>query len=425
MDSDATADSLSSPENGISGDEVPGFGISMLSSFSTQESERHITSRLSGARDSGRGGSSGVLPLDSFDLSPVTDATPLSAGVGDFLHDHHATSPRINPRAELTPFRETRGSIGAVNPDPLLRVETRDNPHGERGHDNGGTAGLGQTEARSTLNSRSSSVVATDLESAAPRSGRTRKRSRHIATTRTTYEGYTNDLAVSRQQQQQHRRLESSWPLNAAQERGREEGDDSLERSQPDGNNRPSISGRETTRQSSRPDNSTRHVQATLRSSASLPGRADHRNSPGGFDHHSVEHDIFESNSCRSDGVTYGRGRGGNGVGRGGSGGGSVKEDSSSRGECGGISGSSSSRWGGGYSTVGEKFSIVSDASSRGLPAPPVMPSGPLPAIATLKEVGFLCGGMPVLMQLSASIRTLFDHSRGPPSGGRLTIKGS
>eukprot|EP00903_Cladosiphon_okamuranus_P014747 g13665.t1 len=58
---------------------------------------------------------------------------------------------------------------------------------------------------------------------------------------------------------------------------------------------------------------------------------------------------------------------------------------------------------------TGETFSVVSEVSSGGLPAPPVLPSGPLPAIGTIREY-FLTGQQQ--NRLNHERRLTADHMR-------------
>ena len=76
-----------------------------------------------------------------------------------------------------------------------------------------------------------------------------------------------------------------------------------------------------------------------------------------------------------------GGGRGGGRDTTGGGGGGGGRRDSNRAGTT--ASGSDAPL----SSGTGENFSVISEVSSGGLPAPPVLPSGPLPAIGTIREV--------------------------------------
>lgn len=173
-------------------------------------------------------------------------------------------------------------------------------------------------------------------------------------------------------QRHQHR-LESSWPLSRDAERPRRGGDEEgsqWDLSQP--SQSPSFSGREV----ARPPQETSAPQVTTSGLEGVHDGARYSSGSGG-----------ESNDSGSDL----RG-GGN---KNSSGGGSSGDTNSNRG---GLSeGSHDAQVGGG---IGDNFS-VSEGSSFGLPAPPVIPSSPLPAIAALREVSWPQGHRQATLQLS------------------------
>lgn len=337
MDSDVTADSLSSPENRIATSSGRRFS-GALSSFSILDPQDHGSSQRS------------CPPLDSFDLSTATDA---SAAGGAFLDESHQQLSQ-GEAGGLTPLsRQTRGSDG---------------PHAERESDDKhpisdnddvrmhGGMSLGLPQTGSGEFDVGGNVSAT---AAASSNSKARKRSRGDAMT----DGY-----IGRGwQQQPSNRLESSWPLSRLD-------------AAPSRRSRDSTGGR-----------------SSLDLSRTDPSRSLSRQGAMG----GSPHERYETPASRS------------GFGGGISGGGPEITDGegegcyTSRSEQYNISasaGDSASVGGGIHNTMGgsmrrsgndlswngshsENLSF-SEESSRGLPAPPIVTSGPLPAIGALREVG-------------------------------------
>lgn len=323
MDSDVTADSLSSPEQG--------FGL--LSSFSSQGPPGHARSQYSGA------------PLDSVDLSPPTDTSADEDG-GGF---HNGILRRSGDVGQLTPLRESRRSTGDLSNEEE-EIKTDNNPARSGAHDV-------PSRASGLLSESGESVVVGRVPAMAARGDHAdRKSSREVA----TIDGY----GIVGWQQGQHR-LESSWPISRSMGRSslgncREE--DPWGRSQP-----------------SPPPNFSRGGYMALspheRIVAQIPSsnRPRDSNRPLGGDRDVERRSVSRSESSNSRSESGSSGRGGIGGHFGGA-----------HGDRGSISASSSDiPLGGG---IGETFSI-SDGSSPGLPAPPMIPSGPLPAMGALREV--------------------------------------
>lgn len=99
-----------------------------------------------------------------------------------------------------------------------------------------------------------------------------------------------------------------------------------------------------------------------------------------------------DSNGGGGDNGRDGGGGGGDRDGEGGGGGGGGRRNSN---RAGTTASSSEAPLSGG---TGETFSVVSEVSSGGLPAPPVLPSGPLPAIGAVREVRQLLLMCPEIM---------------------------
>ncbi len=339
MDSDVTADSLSSPEHGggTSSSSTRGresaFG-SMLS-FSNQVPPDHASSQRSSS-----------AALDSFDLSPATDA---STGGGGFLDGgsssrHQRSSLSLHEAGELSPLSESRRSSGFLSRE--------DEEDGRKVYPTRYGDITGSVHAEQGISRATGEVVV----GVAPRdtrrggAGRTRKRSREVATT-------DGRASVGLQQPQQHR-LERSWPLFREQGPG------------VDGSSHWGMSGLSPSRSFSRRGGET----SSPREYGSVPQvpRSHRREVFGTGDEASASGFSRggESNGGESDG-----GRAGGGVGGGGG------ATNSNRGMS--VSSSGGALSGG----VGETFSVFSEVSSRGLPAPPPIPSGPLPVIGTIREV--------------------------------------
>lgn len=340
MDSDVTADSLSSPENRIATSSGRRFS-GALSSFSTL-----------GPQDNGGSSQRSCPPLDSFDLSTATDA---SAAGGGFL-DQHRQQLSPGEAGGLTPLgRHTRGSDG-----PLAEGES-DDKHLRSDDDvriRGSSMSLGLPQTGSGEFGVGSEVPA----AAASSGGQARKRSRDDAMT---------DGHVGRGwQQQPGNRLESSWPLSrldaapSRRSRGSTGGGSSLDLSRTDPF--PPLS-RQGTIGGSPHD---RYEMPASRSAfgGGISGGGRESSDGGGegcYTVHSSSRSEQDNSGSAGDSISVGGGIG-NRMG------GSVRR-----------SGNDLS-WNGSNS---ENLSI-SEGSSRGLPAPPIVTSGPLPAIGALREVG-------------------------------------
>lgn len=351
MDSHVTADSLS-PENGITS-EPSAFGVGMLSSFSTREGDRRNS-------DASYGDPRGASPLDSFDLSPATDGTPFSAAgrATDFLAD--STSRSGSQVGDgFKPLREDPAGGSSSN---LVHRDSSDRPrvehYGQVGADDESKAVSSRTGGHENLLGIAS----------APGN----QRSWDVPN-----QGY--GILDRRLRQPRNHRLESSWPLIGAAgcDRDKREGD-----SWDHGTHAyasPSVSGRRLSSdrgvignldvnmidspsmaRSQQPVESNR-VGESSKSPRPLWGTGQ------GTQLHVQGNHVHDSDQ---------RGNGGNDAD------GGNNEDS-----CSGEGGSSSNngnRWGG--AGWGDTLS-ASDVSSGGVPAPPTMPSGSLPAMASLKEV--------------------------------------
>lgn len=327
MDSDLTADSLSSPEH----------GLSMFSSFSVEGPADLTGSQRSGA------------PLNSFDLSPATDTSVGSRsfpiGRGQRLSPHEIGGG-------LTPLSESRRSS-----DISPAENTADNTPTPFEDIRMGTSG-----ALGIPYPRDETVVAENSRLGQPLgSGGAPELSKGAAMT----DGYPREW-----QQPQQRRLESSWPLSRGVEPAKrsDSGEDgSWGLSQPSIS--PSFLHRGTTNQpmqayGAHGDSRSSHPLAGTGDDGGFSGRSS-RGSRGSID------DGSESGGSRSEtGSGSIPGDGGTGI-----------NTNSSRGSIISTNNDVPSSEG-----IGETSS-VSEGSSHGLPAPPVIPSGPLPAIGSLNEV--------------------------------------
>lgn len=358
MDSDVTADSLSSPEHGGTSAHERGSGFGSMLSFSTQGPPDHASSQRS----------SGGAVLDSFDLSPATDA---SSG-GDFLDmgsRQQRASLSLPGAGGLTPLSESRKSSHLLLREGEGQITSDKDPSRTYSDINlGGSVDLGIPKARAD-----NIVVGITPEEDRGDNRRIRKRSREAAMT-------DGRVSVGWQQSQQsqlsHRdRLESSWPL--FQKRNTSGDGSQWSMSQPS----PSASSSqraETTSHS--PPEYVSVPQGSRLSQRAMTGVEDVASLSGFLrDGESNEGEIDR----RGSGSDNSRDGGGDGCGGDGCGGGGA--DSINNNREGMSVGSSEPLLSGG---IGETFSIVSEVSSRGLPAPPLMPSGPLPAIGAIREVG-------------------------------------
>lgn len=343
MDSDVTADSLSSPENRIATSSGRRFS-GALSSFSTLGPQDHGSSQRS------------CPPLDSFDLSTPIDASAAGGGGGFLDESHQQLSP--GGARGLTPLsRQTRGSVGHHHEEG-----ESDDRHPRR--DDGDTRVRRSMSLRLPQSGSGEFDVGGDIPAAAAAassSGKAhRKRSREDAMT---------DGHISRGwQQQPSNRLESSWPLSrldaapVRRSRSSNGGGSPLDLSHTDPS--PPLSRQGTMNGSPHERYETSASRSAFGGDISGGGRE--RTDGGGEDCYTIrsrsEHDHSGS---AGDSISVGAGidnRMGGSMRRGGN-------DLS---------------WNGSNS---ENLSI-SEESSRGLPAPPIVTSGPLPAIGALREVG-------------------------------------
>lgn len=348
-----TADSLSSPDQD-DGSMPEGFS-GMLSSFSTQGPiDNMSSSRRSDA------------PLDSFDLSPVTDA---SAGGGGFPSSRNQPLQRPSlPDAAgggLTPLSESRRSSSEMlHHEEHKTVDKREND--EHGAKIG--LGVGLSQARSGAGLAQGAV-----------SGRARKRSRDVATT----DGYAADLKGWQQPSQYHR-LESSWPLPRAAGSNRrssvvDDNENSWGASQP--NVTPASLSIPGSARTARPSRDHNFGLRTSTSSQRLSGSGDIVSTTrGSFGEHGNGDQDGGSESRCSGSDSGGRSMASSDGRRG-------TDTNSNTGSRSIVSSNDVPLSGG----LGEVLS-VSETSSRGLPAPPIIPSGPLPAIGALREVRCLKG---------------------------------
>lgn len=330
MDSDVTADSLSSPElGGTSSTRGRELAFGSMLSFSNQgPSDRASSQRSSSAA------------LDSFDLSPATD---VSTGGGGFLDGgnsrHQRSSLSLHEAGELSPLSGSRRSSG------LLSREDEENSREKHPTRYGGVTGSVHGERGISQATGEVVVGVAPRDTRRSGAGRTRKRSREVAT--------TDGRAFVGLQQPQQYRLERSWPLF------REQGG-------PGG------------------DGSSHWGMSELSPSRSFSRRGGERSSPreyGSVPQVPTSHrrDVFGTRDEAS--VSgFSRGGGSDGSRDSGVGGGGVATNSN---RSMSVSSSDGALSGG----VGETSSVLSEASSRGLPAPPPIPSGPLPVIGTIREV--------------------------------------
>lgn len=373
MDSDGpvTADSLSSPDQ--DGSSMPEGFSGMLSSFSTQGPlDNMSSSRRSDA------------PLDSFDLSPATDA---SAGGGGFPQSRDSQPRRPSSHdasggaaAGLTPLSESRRSSSETLLHHEQQQETAQNRRDY--HEHGSKIGPVGVEPLPNESRAGGVGLAQRVVS-----DRARKRSRDAATIDGGYAVADAVVDVNGWQQQpsQYHRLESSWPLSRAarpnnrhsSSNGADDNENSWGLSQPSftpaslsmtGNAR-------TARPSSRDHN---FGLQTSTSSQRLSGNEDIvLTSRGSFERHGNRDQDGGSESRCSSSDSGDRSIASSGGGRGSD----TNSNTGNRGSV--VSSSNGAPLSGG---LGEVLS-VSEASSRGLPAPPIIPSGPLPSIGALREV--------------------------------------
>ena len=327
MDSDVTVDSLSSPENRIATASERRFGGGgALSPFST----------TLGPQDQGGSSQGSCPPLDSFDLSTATDASP--GGVGIFLDESRQRMSHGEAR-ELTPLsRRTRGSDGPHVDERSEGSRHRDDVRIRR------SMSFGLPQAMS-----SGFEVGEEIPAASSSGGQAhRKGSRESATT----DGYGRGS-----QQPPRNRLESSWPMPrhavpSRRSRRSTAGGSPLGPSPP-------LSRRGTI-------DGSLHGRYETPVPRSAFGRGGQESTDGGGEGCYTSNCEHDNSGSASDGINIGGGSTHNRM----------------RGLRAGVNDLS---WNG---STSENLSI-SEESSRGLPAPPIVTSGPLPAIGALRQVGW------------------------------------
>lgn len=335
MDSDVTADSLSSPEHGDNNSRSHrGSGFGSMLSFSTQGPPDHSSSQRSSN-----------AALDSFDLSPATDA---SAGGGGFLDGssrQQRSSSSLREGGGLTPLSESLRSSDLLSRDDEEDTAEKDLPQ----FSDIGTRGSVEMGAR---RSRDGHVVVAGSPLETRGAGqRLRKRSREAAT--------TNGRDSAGWQQSQKHRLQNSWPQFRDRSAGGEGSQWGISQPSPS----PSFSQRDGMASSSPRDQTgiPHEPRSSLRATSGSANAAPYSRFQRDRDRDSNDRE----SASRGSGSEDIRGVGGVG--------GVHRNDN-------GTSVTSSEG-------VSERFSVVSEASSGGLPPPPLMPSGPLPAIGAIREV--------------------------------------
>lgn len=339
-------DSLS-PADGIKS-EPSGFGLGLASSFSTHEADPANTID---------GSSRGTPQLDSCDLSSASDGALFLAPHGEFLGGMRNRASSQYGEA-LTPLSESLGMQSSSELLRELRVEDSARRHGGSNNKDDSGAHSTQTEVR---NSRITPLG----------QGTTRKRPRKVVT-----EGRKG--TVTARPHPQSYRLEKSWPLDRA---AMHEGDGGEDQSwggsapliSPLPPDQQSTSGRriaQVFREQGSESVGSRSIGPAIDESnekAMASGRRwNRRDGTQGRNYSDDNHDASGVSSDTTSDV----------------GGACSTEDASSRDE--GSTRRNGNRWIG----LGLRETLsVSDVSSTGVPPPPAIPSGPLPAIATVKEV--------------------------------------
>lgn len=365
MDSDVTADSLSSPEHGGTSIREGESGFGSMLSFSTQgPADRASSQRSSSAA------------LDSFDLSPATDASTGGGGFLDGGSRHQRSSLSLHDSGGLTPLSESRRSSGLQSPEG--EEETT-----EKGPTYYGGANVSGSVEQAIERSRGENVVVGVAPTEAIGGGG-RKRPREVAT--------TGGRAPAGWQHLQQHRLERSWPLSREQNVGGE-GSQQWDMSQPSPDT--SFSRRGSIPCSPREYGGLRRMSSSKQQAR--PGIGDGTSLSG-----------FIRGRDRNDG----EGGGGDGdCDREGGGGGDVSRRNSTR--AGTTASSSDAPLSGGTE---ETFSVFSEVSSGGLPAPPILPSGPLPAIGTIREVRQVAPSWPSSAVLCMMQQAAGGQQSGPAS---------
>lgn len=363
MDSDLTADSLSPIAVGgeISTGEPSGFGLGLLSSFSTEAdpdpTQHDVATAVDGRLD--HGGMGNTPSVDSFDISPVSDE-PLLFSAADEDFGGTANSARRGGDA----LRQLGSSLEDSGPqDQLLGNNMASND------DRGPSFSRGSLLRKGGI---PGSRISTDSDRV---SATTRKRPREVAAIDSFTVGA--NTTGGRPQPQNHLRLENSWPLDRAMTAARdghlaqeESWNDSAPLNSPllTPDRQPSnshVAGAQNFRdQISRsrgiPPATHEDKDPFIQRHSKLGGAQDHGHNEGAFQSASG------AGSDMSDaGGPY-----------------SAGESSSREGMS-----ENNRRWNGGLDLL-DTLS-VSDVSSGGVPPPPVIPAGSLPAIATLREVSY------------------------------------
>ncbi|CAM9376100.1 unnamed protein product [Scytosiphon promiscuus] len=341
MDSDVTADSLSSPEHGDNSTNQRGSGFGSLQSFSTQGPPGHASSQRSSN-----------AALDSFDLSPATDASTGGGGFLDGSSRQQHSSSSLRDVGGLTPLSESLRSSDLLSHDDGEDAAEKDFPQRDE-----------------------HVVVAVSPLETNDAGQRLRKRSREAATTNGRGD------SAGWQQSRKHR-LERSWPIFRDRSAG-EEGSQ-WDVSQP--SHSPSSSQREGTASTG---GSPRDRPGMLHEPTSSPRTAAGRV-------RAALYNRFPRRRNGNDGESASRRSGSKAIGGVG-------------GSVGGAHGNSNGTSVASSDGIGETFSVASEVSSGGLPPPPVMPSGPLPAIGVIGEY-FLTGSQQ--QHLDHERRLTADHMR-------------
>lgn len=366
MDSDVTADSLSPYATGddVSISEPSGFGVGLLSSFPTQADPDPTRHDLATAVDGrhGHGGIRNTPSVDSFGLSPVSDAPLL------FSADHENFGG--------TASSAKRG--GGAGTQMGSSLEDSASQRQRLGNNTASNDDRDPNFSRGSL-SRKGSIPHSGINTASDHvSTTTRKRPREVA----AIDGFTVRASTTgrRPQPQNHPRLQSSWPFDRAVAAARD-GLLALEESWDD--NAPLNSPLSTPDR--RPSRSNvadaRDFRHHISRSKGIPP-ATHEDK-GDLDSFSQRH---ERGGTQDHGYDEGATQSANGAGSDISDVGghySTGEFSSREGI-----GDNRRRWNGGLDLL-DTLS-VSDVSSGGVPPPPVIPAGSLPAIGTLREVSFI-----------------------------------
>lgn len=302
-------------------------------SFSTQGPPDHTSSQRSSN-----------AALDSFDLSPATDAST-AGGFLDGSSRRQRSSSSLREVGGLTPLSESLRSSDLPSRDDEEDSAEKGLPQFGDIH----TRGSVEIDTRQARNDGHVVVAVSPLETRGA-GQRARKRSREAAA--------TNGRDSAGWQQSQKHRLQSSWPLFRDRSAGGEASQWGMSQPSPS----PSFSQHEGTTSSSPRDRPSIPHDTPRSSRRTTAERAD-----------AASYSTLPRDREMNDG-----------------------EGASRRRESEAVSGVGGSRGVPRHSNqtsvtssdgIAETFSLVSDASSGGLPPPPPMPSGPLPAIGAIREV--------------------------------------